>query len=69
MEEEEKATAVLAIDEATARPRVSTRIARALARDGTLPGERVGRGWPFVRAELFSYVVAEKRDRPGAVAS
>jgi excisionase family DNA binding protein len=66
---EEKIAVVLTADEAAALLRVSTKTILALARDGTLPGEKVGRAWRFVREDLLDYVRGEKRDRPGAVAS
>jgi len=65
----EEKTTVLTADEAAALLRVSTKTVLALARDGTLPGEKVGRAWRFLRDDLLDYVRGEKRDRPGAVAS
>jgi excisionase family DNA binding protein len=65
----EKTTTVLTADEAAALLRVSTKTVLALARDGTLPGEKVGRAWRFVRDDLLDYVRGEKRSRPGAVTS
>jgi excisionase family DNA binding protein len=65
----EETTVVLTADEAAVLLRVSTKTVLALARDGTLPGEKVGRAWRFVRDDLLDYVRGEKRGRPGAVAS
>jgi excisionase family DNA binding protein len=49
-------TAVLTADEAAALLRVSTKTILALARQGDLPGEKVGRAWRFLRADLLRYV-------------
>lgn len=58
---------VLTADEAAQLLRVSTRTVLALARDGSLPGEKVGRAWRFVRADLIEYVRGRGRSS-GAVA-
>lgn len=47
---------VLTADEAAALLRVSTKTVLALARAGTLPGEKVGRAWRFVRRDVLDYV-------------
>lgn len=47
---------VLKADEAAELLRVSTKTVLTLARDGVLPGEKVGRAWRFVRADLLDYV-------------
>ena len=60
---------VLTADETAELLRVSTKTVLALARDGTLPGEKVGRAWRFVRAHLLDYLRGQKRVPPGAVAS
>lgn len=60
---------VLTAEEAAKLLRVSTKTILALARDGVLPGEKVGRAWRFVRAELIDYVRGERNAKRGAVAS
>jgi excisionase family DNA binding protein len=60
---------VLTANEAAELLRVSTRTVLTLAREGKLPGEKVGRAWRFVRADLLDYVRGEKRNPPGVVAS
>jgi excisionase family DNA binding protein len=47
---------VLTADEAAALLRVSTKTLLALARAGTLPGEKVGRAWRFVKGDVLDYV-------------
>jgi excisionase family DNA binding protein len=47
---------VLTATEAAALLRVSTKTVLALAREGALPGEKVGRAWRFLRPELFGYL-------------
>ena len=47
---------VLTANEAAELLRVSTKTVLTLARDGVLPGEKVGRAWRFVRADLLDYV-------------
>jgi excisionase family DNA binding protein len=47
---------VLTADEAALLLRVSTKTILALARQGTIPGEKVGRAWRFVRSDLIAYV-------------
>ena len=49
-------TEVLTSEEAADLLRVSTKTVLALARRGELPGEKVGRAWRFVRADLLNYV-------------
>ncbi len=41
--------------------RVSTKTVLALAREGTLPGEKVGRSWRFLRADLVEYLHGQRR--------
>jgi excisionase family DNA binding protein len=53
---------VLTAQEAAVLLRVSTKTVLALARDGSLPGEKVGRAWRFVRADLLDYVRGQKRN-------
>jgi excisionase family DNA binding protein len=47
---------ILTADEAAHLLRVSTKTILALAREGVLPGEKVGRAWRFVRADLLDYL-------------
>lgn len=47
---------VLTADEAAHFLRVSTKTILALAREGVLPGEKVGRAWRFVRADLRDHL-------------
>lgn len=47
---------VLTTDEAAALLRVSTKTVLALARGGTLPGEKVGRAWRFLRSDVLALV-------------
>jgi excisionase family DNA binding protein len=60
---------VLTADEAAELLRVSTKTILALAREGTLPGEKVGRAWRFVRSDLLAYVRGQRGDKSGAVVS
>jgi len=60
---------VLTADEAADLLRVSTKTILALAREGTLPGEKVGRAWRFVRSDLLAYVRGQHPGKSGAVAS
>lgn len=52
----QEAEEVLTAEEAADLLRVSTKTVLALARDGVLPGEKVGRAWRFVRADLLAYL-------------
>ena len=47
---------VLTTDEAAALLRVSTKTVLALARERTLPGEKVGRAWRFLRSDVLALV-------------
>lgn len=47
---------VLTTDEAASLLRVSTKTVLALARDGALPGEKVGRAWRFLRSDVLTLV-------------
>lgn len=47
---------VLTADEAAALLRVSSKTVLSLARSGTLPGEKVGRAWRFLRLDVLAYV-------------
>jgi excisionase family DNA binding protein len=57
-------TEVLTTEEAAELLRVSTKTILALARQGELPGEKVGRAWRFLRAELLEYVRGRERSAP-----
>lgn len=52
---------VLTAEEAAALLRVSTKTVLALARDGAIPGEKVGRAWRFLRSELLDYVGGRRK--------
>lgn len=60
---------ILTANEAAELLRVSTKTILALARDGSLPGEKVGRAWRFVRADLLDYVRGKQSGRRKAAAS
>lgn len=47
---------VLTAEEAASLLRVSVKTVLTLARDGVLPGEKVGRAWRFLRSDLLDYV-------------
>lgn len=47
---------VLTTEEAAALLRVSTKTVLALAREGSLPGEKVGRAWRFLRGDVLAVV-------------
>lgn len=47
---------VLTADEAAELLRVSAKTILALARDGSLPGVKVGRAWRFVRSDLLNHL-------------
>lgn len=57
---------VLTAEEAAHLLRVSTKTILTLARDGVLPGEKVGRAWRFVRADLLEYLRGETRRKAAA---
>jgi excisionase family DNA binding protein len=57
---------VLTADEAARVLRVSTKTILTLARDGVLPGEKVGRAWRFVRANLLEHLRGGDRYRAAA---
>jgi excisionase family DNA binding protein len=59
---------VLTAEEAADLLRVSTKTVLTLARDGNLPGEKVGRAWRFLRSDLLDYVGGNRRVRPDAMA-
>jgi excisionase family DNA binding protein len=54
-------TDVLTAEEAAELLRVSTKTVLTLARQGDLPGEKVGRAWRFLRAELLEYLRGAER--------
>lgn len=60
---------VLTAEEAAGLLRVSTKTVLALARDGSLPGTKVGRARRFLRADLVAYVRGGREHPAGAVAS
>ena len=47
---------MLTADEAAQFLRVSTKTLLALARQGKVPGQKVGRAWRFLRTDLLKYV-------------
>ena len=57
MAEEHK---VLTTEEAAALLRVSTKTVLALAREGSLPGEKVGRAWRFLHSDVLAVVRGSK---------
>lgn len=57
---------VLTADEAANLLRVSTKTILTLARDGVLPGEKVGRAWRFLRADLLAYLRGERPRKASA---
>jgi excisionase family DNA binding protein len=59
-------TEVLTTEEAADLLRVSTKTILALARQGDLPGEKVGRAWRFLRGELLEYLRGRERSAPHA---
>lgn len=54
---------VLTADEAAALLRVSTKTLLALARSGSLPGEKVGRAWRFVKSDVLAYLRGSSEPR------
>jgi excisionase family DNA binding protein len=60
---------VLTADETADLLRVSTKRILGLAREGTLPGEKVRRAWRFVRSDMLAYVRRQHPGKSGAVAS
>lgn len=59
---------ILTTEEAADFLRVSSKTLLALARDGALPGTKVGRAWRFVRADLVGYVRGGNTRPSGVVA-
>lgn len=56
---------VLTADEAARLLRVSTKTVLSLAREGVLPGEKVGRAWRFVRSDLLAHLRGGAAHRVG----
>lgn len=56
---------ILTAEEASALLRVSTKTVLALARAGTLPGEKVGRAWRFLKSDVLRYVSGSSESRGG----
>lgn len=57
---------VLTAEEAARLLRVSTKTVLTLARDAVLPGEKVGRAWRFVRADLLEHLRGGTRRKEAA---
>jgi excisionase family DNA binding protein len=57
----EDAAEVLTSEEAADLLRVSIKTILALARDGSLSGEKVGRAWRFLRTDLVDYLRGDGR--------
>lgn len=55
---------VLTTEEAAQLLRVSSKTILSLVRDGSLPGEKVGRAWRFLRSDLLDYLHGHQRRRP-----
>ena len=47
---------ILTCNEACALLKVSNKTLLKLARDGDVPGQKIGRAWRFCRSELVAYV-------------
>ncbi len=54
-------TEVLTAEEAAKLLRVSTKTVLNLARDGALPGEKIGRAWRFLKSDLLDYVSGRRK--------
>ena len=59
---------ILTTEEAAVLLRVSSKTLLALARDGELPGTKVGRAWRFLRTDLLDYVHGSHDRHAGVVA-
>ena len=57
---------VLTAEEAADLLRVSSKTILALAREGAIPGEKVGRAWRFLRSDLLEYVHGALRHHSAA---
>lgn len=57
---------ILTSEEASELLKVSNKTVLKLARDGDLPGQKVGRAWRFCRSELVAYV-AQRPDQANRV--
>ncbi|WP_311316798.1 helix-turn-helix domain-containing protein [Curtobacterium sp. PhB130] len=51
---------ILTAEEAAALLRVSSKTLLSLARNGALPGEKVGRAWRFLKSDVLAYVRGDK---------
>lgn len=51
---------ILTAEQAAQLLQVSTRTVLQLARNGDLPGHKVGRAWRFVREDVLVYVRGER---------
>ena len=51
---------ILTAEQAADLLQVSTRTILQLARDGGLPGQKVGRAWRFCRVDVLAYVSGER---------
>jgi excisionase family DNA binding protein len=56
----QEADEVLRAEESARVLHVGPRAVFALARSGTLPGEKVGRAWRLVRTDMIVYVRGQK---------
>lgn len=54
---------VLTLEEASEYLQVSTRTLGDLAREGKLPGAKIGREWRFLRADLDRMISGEHRPK------
>lgn len=58
---------VLTAEEAAALLRVSTKTVLSLARDSSLPGEKVGRAWRFLKSDVLAFVGGTRKSERGKV--
>lgn len=56
MPDEADTQEVLLVEEAACLLRVSTKTLMRLARNGEIPGRKVGRAWRFSRTELMAWL-------------
>jgi excisionase family DNA binding protein len=52
----ESTSEILTSEEAATLLKVSNKTVLKLARDGDLPGQKIGRAWRFCRSELLAHV-------------
>lgn len=57
---EEHAREILTAEQAAELLQVSLRTVLQLARDGALPGHKVGRAWRFCRSDVIAYVRGDR---------